>query len=72
MDSIPNGGFPPLKLCKLSKPINQISKKENMEFFFSNENISVNNILISKKKNNNDNENTDKFMDKIDKLDDLS
>ena len=50
MDSIPNGGFPPLKLCKLSKPINKISKKENMEFFFSNENISVNNILISKKK----------------------
>ena len=48
MDSIPNGGFPPLKLCKLSK--NKISKKENMEFFFSNENISVNNILISKKK----------------------
>ena len=68
MDSIPNGGFPPLKLCKLSKPINQISKKENMEFFFSNENISVNNILISKKKKINDNENIDNSLDEINEI----
>lgn len=67
----PNGGFPPLKYCKIEKKDSKELKKER--FFKSDlkKNINIKDILITNNKNNKNNileKQTDDDLDVIKEL----